>query len=105
MMRGSTVALGPVAGLTIGGVQVVVSSSRSSMIDRNLFRVGGVEPERMKILVSKSSVHFRADFEPIAERVLIAKAPGPFLADPSELPWSRLAAGMRVGPLGRAVAP
>lgn len=40
----------------------------------------------MKILVNKSSVHFRADFQDIAEAVLVATAPGPMTADPAELP-------------------
>ena len=56
----------------------------------------------MKILVNKSSVHFRADFQPIAEAVLVAKAPGPLMADPADFPWTRLATGMRLRPLGPA---
>jgi len=54
----------------------------------------------MKILVNKSSVHFRADFEAIAEAILVAKAPGPMAADPADLPWEHLAPDMRVRPLG-----
>ncbi|GGF05184.1 microcystinase C [Aliidongia dinghuensis] len=105
MMTGSRVDLGPTAGLRIGGVHIVVASRKAQMLDRNLYRVGGVEPERMKILVNKSSVHFRADFEPIAAAVLVAKAPGPMAADPADLPWRRLAPGMRIRPGGPAFAP
>jgi microcystin degradation protein MlrC len=60
------------------------------MNDRNLFRMAAVIPEEMKILVNKSSVHFRADFGPIAERILVAKAPSPMAADPADLPWKYL---------------
>ncbi|KVL32204.1 microcystin degradation protein MlrC [Burkholderia territorii] len=102
MMNGMEVDLGPVAGLRIGGVSVVVSSSKAQMLDRNLFRLGGVQPENMKILVNKSSVHFRADFQPIASAILVAKAPGPVLADPADLPWRHLAPGMRLRPDGPA---
>jgi microcystin degradation protein MlrC len=102
MMNGMDVDLGAVAGLRIGGVRVVVSATKSQMLDRNLFRVGGVQPEEMGILVVKSSVHFRADFQPIAHEVLVAKAPGPMQADPADLPWTRLQPGMRTKPLGRA---
>ncbi|PPA74027.1 microcystin degradation protein MlrC [Achromobacter spanius] len=101
MMHGMDVDLGAVAGLRIGGVRVVVSASKAQMLDRNLFRVGGVQPEEMGILVVKSSVHFRADFQPIAHEVLVAKAPGPMQADPADLPWTRLQPGMRVRPEGR----
>ena len=37
------------------------------------------------ILVLKSSVHFRADFAPIAERIIVGIAPGPVVADPAIL--------------------
>jgi microcystin degradation protein MlrC len=102
MLHGMAVDLGGVACLKLGGVRVVVSAAKSQMLDRNLFRVGGITPEKMKILVNKSSVHFRADFGPIAEAILVAKSPGPMKADPADLPWTRLAPGMRLRPGGDA---
>ena len=50
--------------------------------DQEMFRHLGVEPRTQRILALKSSVHFRADFEPIAREVLVVKSPGPALADP-----------------------
>ena len=102
MMHGMQVELGPVACLKIGGVRIAVSSTKAQMLDRNLYRVAGIEPEQMKILVNKSSVHFRADFQPIAHTVLVAKAPGPMTADPADLPWKRLARGIRMRPMGKS---
>jgi microcystin degradation protein MlrC len=102
MMNGMQAELGPVACLRVAGVLIAVSSGKAQMLDRNLYRVAGIQPEDMKILVNKSSVHFRADFEPIAEAVLVAKAPGPMLADPADLPWTRLAPGIRTRPGGAA---
>ena len=102
MMNGMDVDLEAVAGLRLGGVRVVVSATKTQMLDRNLFRVGGVQPEEMAILVVKSSVHFRADFQPIAQDVRVAKAPGPMQADPADLPWTRLQPGIRIKPLGPA---
>jgi microcystin degradation protein MlrC len=102
MMHGKWSAVGPSARLSLGGVQIVVSCHKDQMLDRSLYRMVGVEPEKMKILVNKSSVHFRADFQPIAEAVLVAKAPGPLLADPADYPWKRLRKGMRLNPLGPA---
>ncbi|CAG4923251.1 hypothetical protein R54767_04977 [Paraburkholderia gardini] len=102
MMHGMEVDLGPVACLRIDGVSIAVSSVKSQMLDRNLYRVAGIEPETMGILVNKSSVHFRADFEPIAHAVLVAKAPGPMIADPADLPWTRLPRGLRMRPMGPA---
>ena len=100
MMNGKETHAGPSARLSLGGVQIVVSTYKDQMLDRNLYRMAGVVPEDMKILVNKSSVHFRADFQPIAEAILVAKAPGPLRADPADFPWTRLAPGMRLRPLG-----
>ncbi len=98
MMRGDVLTLGASACLEICGVLLVVASGKSQMLDRELFRFVGIEPEKMKILVNKSSVHFRADFTPIACEILVAKAPGPMAADPSELPWTRLPSDMALCP-------
>lgn len=100
MMHGMRGDLGPVACLRIGGVRIVVSTIKMQIFERNFFRVAGIQPEAMRILVVKSSVHFRADFQPVAHAILVAKAPGPMAADPSDLPWQRLATDMRVRPMG-----
>ena len=68
------------------------------MADRSLYRFVGIEPTEQAILVNKSSVHFRADFAPIAEQILVAAAPGPMIADPADLPWTRLRDGVRLRP-------
>jgi microcystin degradation protein MlrC len=98
MMHGVKMQVGKSACLEIEGVLVAVSTGKSQMLDRELFRFVGIEPEQMKLLVNKSSVHFRADFTPIAHRILVAKAPGPMAADPSELPFTRLPAEMALLP-------
>ncbi|MFN3613585.1 MAG: M81 family metallopeptidase [Rubrimonas sp.] len=97
--------MGPSACLRIGGVRVAVVSAKAQMADREMFRQVGIEPEAASVLVLKSSVHFRADFAPIASHVLIAAAPGPMAADPADLPWTRLRPGLRLSPLGRAFTP
>jgi microcystin degradation protein MlrC len=82
------------------GVRVVVASRKVQAADQEMFRHVGVEPKQERILALKSSVHFRADFEPIAKEVLVVKAPGPALADPAEFKWSKLRKGVRLRPLG-----
>lgn len=104
MMNGMLAEFGPSACLRIGGVLVAVASAKTQMLDRNLYRMVGIEPEAMAILVNKSSVHFRADFQPIAEAVLVAKAPGPMKADPADLPWTNLRPGLRLRPMGAVSA-
>jgi microcystin degradation protein MlrC len=90
MGMGGTVTLGPSACLDVDGVLLAVSTRKTQMLDREFYRFVGIEPERMKVLVNKSSVHFRADFAPIASHILVAKAAGPMAVDPADLPWTRL---------------
>ena len=89
-----TVELGASACLEVDGVLIAVASAKPQMLDRELYRCVGIEPERMKLLVNKSSVHFRADFAPIAAAILVAKAAGPMAADPADLPWRKLPVSM-----------
>ena len=90
MMRGMTSQLGVSACLEIDGVLVAVVSGKAQLLDREMLRILGITPEAMKIIVLKSSNHFRADFEPMASQVLVAKAMGPMAADPGDLPWRKL---------------
>ena len=98
MTAGGTAHLGPSAGLEIDGIRINVVSGQCQMLDLDLFRCLGVEPERMKLLVNKSSVHFRAAFAPIAAHILVAVAPGPMAANPAALPWTRLPPGLALHP-------
>jgi microcystin degradation protein MlrC len=88
-----------------GDVRVVVASHKAQLADQSMYRYVGIEPTAQKILVNKSSVHFRADFEPIAAKLLICAAPGAMPADPASPPWRRLRAGIRLRPNGPASTP
>ena len=82
---GRDIDLGPMALLTIGGVGVAVTSKRMQALDQAPFLHLRVEPSQQKILALKSTCHFRAEFEPIAEKVIVVIAPGGYLADPARL--------------------
>ena len=97
---GSRMKLGPMALLNINGLRIVLSSRKQQAADQAMFRHLGVEPKEQKILALKSSVHFRADFQPIAEEILIVAAPGPNLADHRLLPYRHLRPGIRLMPKG-----
>jgi microcystin degradation protein MlrC len=103
MFKGFRMTLGPMALLrsrAAPGVRVVLASRKCQAADQEMFRHVGVEPRRSRIVALKSSVHFRADFAPIAKEVLVVKSPGPALADPAEFRWTRLRKGVRLRPLG-----
>jgi microcystin degradation protein MlrC len=98
MMTGLTVQLGASACLEIDGIRVAVTSGKKQLLDRELLRMVGIHAEQMRIVVVKSSNHFRADFQPHASHVLIAKAAGPMAADPADLPWRHLPSSIRRRP-------
>ena len=98
MMTGVTTQLGPSAALLIDGIRVAVVDGKAQLLDREMLRMVGIHTEQMRIVVVKSSNHFRADFQPHASHVLVAKAAGPMAADPGDLPWKQLDPGVRVRP-------
>jgi microcystin degradation protein MlrC len=97
---GRDIDVGPMALLSIGGVGIAVTSKRLQAYDQAPFRHLGVEPSKQKILALKSTCHYRAEFEPIAEEVIVVLAPGWYLADPTRYPFRKLRAGVRLKPLG-----
>jgi len=99
--RGGRFELGPMALLEVGGVHIAVASRKQQAADQAMFRHLRVEPADYAVLALKSSVHFRADFGPIASRILVVEAPGPNVADPAKLPFTRLRPGVRTSPRPR----
>ena len=102
--RGNHMQLGPMALLGIGGTKIVVTSRKQQAADQAMLRHLGVEPSAAKILALKSSVHFRADFQPIAGEILIVAAAGDNPVDNRVLPYKHLRHGLRLMPLGEAFA-
>jgi microcystin degradation protein MlrC len=99
MARGNPIDLGPTALVRVSpGVRAIVVSRKMQAYDQSLFTHLGVRPAEQKILALKSSVHFRADFQPIASEVIVVSAPGPVVADPSVLPFTRLRPSLRLKP-------
>jgi len=103
--HGGRFELGPMALLRTGSTRIVVSSRKQQAADAAMFRHVGAEPGDARVLVLKGSVHFRADFGDLASRIVIVEAPGPNVADPSRLPFTRLPPGRRLTPRGRTTLP
>ncbi len=99
--RGGRFELGPMALLELGDVHIAVASRKQQAADQAMFRHLRAEPADYAVLALKSSVHFRADFELIASRILVVKAPGLNVADPAELPFRALRPGVRLHPSPR----
>ncbi len=102
MYGGAKFHIGPMALLRdeASGVLAVLASKRIQAVDQEMFRHVGVEPAETPILALKSTVHFRAHFQPIAEAVLVVQSPGAHVTDPAELPYRHLRRGIRLRPMG-----
>ena len=98
MGAGNPGNLGKTALLDIKGVRVLVTSRKMQALDQAILRHVGIEPAECPIIALKSSVHFRADFGPIAEQVIVAIAPGPVVADPAILNFRHVRAEVRRRP-------
>jgi microcystin degradation protein MlrC len=98
MQRGNALSFGPTAVLRINGVRVIVTSRKAQVADQAVIRHTGLDPAEMHIIVVKSSVHFRADYQPIAREVLVVKAPGPVTADLTQLAFRHLRPGVDLRP-------
>jgi len=99
---GARFQIGPMALVTDeeSGVSAVLASRRIQAADQEMFRHVGVEPAMVPILGLKSTVHFRADFQPIAETILVVQSRGAHITDPVEMPYRHLRRGIRLRPMG-----
>lgn len=106
MNRNAHAELGPTALLRViddaSEVRVIVGSTRAQCLDLAMIRHLGIEPASQAILAVKSSVHFRADFDPIAATTLVVAAPGANPCRFDDLRYRNLRAGVRLGPRGPA---
>ena len=76
MLRGLEGRLGPTAVLDVNDLKIILISLRWQTLDPEMIRVVGIDPAAEKILVVKSSVHYRAAFEPLAHAIIEVDAPG-----------------------------
>jgi microcystin degradation protein MlrC len=104
MMRGAKTNLGPMALIRVvdeaSEVRVIIGGHRFQCLDQAFFRHLGVDPGAQRILVIKSTVHFRADFDALAERTLAVEAPGAHPCRLTEVDYRRLREGVRLEPGG-----
>jgi microcystin degradation protein MlrC len=100
MKAGMTVNLGRIALLETlhEGVLIAVASRAAQILDRSIFAHLGLVPEELPIIAVKSSVHFRADFAPLAAEIIVAVAPGPVAIDHDALTYRKIRPGVRLMP-------
>jgi microcystin degradation protein MlrC len=89
MMAGLKGSFGPTVVLRTGGIDVLVISNSTQVLDLAQFRCFGIEPTRRRVVAVKSMQHFRAAFEPIAGRVVVCDSGALCTPDLTKLPYRR----------------
>ena len=100
MLRNKHSSMGPTAIVKQGGVEVLLASIRQQPIHLETFSHIGRDPRGVSILGLKSSAHFRAGFQAIAEEIIVCLAPGDNPEDPAALPFKKIRKGLRLKPQG-----
>jgi microcystin degradation protein MlrC len=90
MARGLPGRLGPTAVLDVNDIKVILISYRGQTLDPEMIRFVGLDPLDHKILVVKSTIHYRAAFEPIAREIIEVDAPGLSSSNLARFDFSRI---------------
>lgn len=89
-LAGTSVALGDCALVLTHGIQIVLVSRRTQALGTDLFTGLGCRLADQRIVVVKSSQHFRAAFAPLATKIIVAGAPGSVSPDLGALEYRRI---------------
>jgi len=71
MVGNLRLSFGPTAVVRVGGIDILVVTEPAQMLDLQQFRAFGIDPAAKTVLALKSMQHFRAAFEPIADKVIV----------------------------------
>ncbi|QCI64436.1 M81 family metallopeptidase [Phreatobacter stygius] len=102
MVGGQPIHMGPSAWLRIGGIDVVVGTVRQQPHCIAVCTHLGVDITGYKVVVLKSSVHFRGDWQPYADSVVVGASPGAALDDTGVIPFEHLRPNVRRRPMSNA---
>ncbi|MEE4237297.1 MAG: MlrC C-terminal domain-containing protein, partial [Anderseniella sp.] len=90
MWQGVRFSMGPTAVVRAGGIDILVSSVPTAVMDLNVFRSVGIDPEQLTTIGLKSRNHFKAAYGPIARDTLLVDAGGIASMRLQELSYSRI---------------
>lgn len=86
---GRTVKMGRAVVLSCGRISIVVSERTAPTTDPELFRSHGIEPKEMKLVLLKSPLQARLEYEPMAKAFISINSPGYCAPDLGTLPFVR----------------
>ena len=83
-------SIGEAVWVSAGSVDIVINSVRTQVFHPECMSSLGLDPTKKKIVVVKSSNHFRAGFEPIASEIIYVAAPGALQPHFDKVPFTKL---------------
>lgn len=83
-------AIGRSAALRIGGVVVVVNTERQQVFEPRVFTEHGIDLREQRLVIVKSTAHFRRGFAGIAARIIDCDSPGALAMDLAQFPYRNL---------------
>ncbi len=99
MVGGQPITMGPSAWLRIGGHRPRRRlGAPAAALRRGLHHLG-IGHHGYKVVVLKSSVHFRGDWQPYADSVVVGASPGAALDDTGVIPFQHLRPNVRRRPM------
>ena len=90
VFTGRKVTMGPTAVLQIGGIKVVAGSRPVFVIDPELYRSQGIEPEQQDIVAVKSPTLFRPGYASMLKRILHLDMPGVCRGNLPKMPFAAI---------------
>ena len=87
---GRLVQMGRAVVLEINNIKLLIGERTMPTTDPEMYRSHGIEPRDMKLVLVKSPLALRMEYEPISKAVISVDSPGCCRADLSQLPFERL---------------
>jgi microcystin degradation protein MlrC len=82
--------LGPAVAVRAQGIDIVLNSIRQQVFSPACFTELGIDPSTKRLVVVKSTQHFRSGFDTMAAAVVYADSPGSLQANLGQLPYRHL---------------
>lgn len=89
MFGGGPVPIGDASLIQLGGIKVILNSTRAQCFDTSLFKTMGVDPNTCRILVVKSTNHFHDSFSRITSEIIYCSAGAPYPSDPRRTTYKK----------------
>ncbi|WP_457421337.1 M81 family metallopeptidase [Roseateles sp. P5_E7] len=87
---GGTDPLGTAVAVRAQGIDIVLNSTRQQVFSPECFTELGIDPSAKRLVVVKSTQHFRSGFDAMAAAVVYADTPGSLASDLGRLPYRQL---------------